>query len=111
VRPPDPGLTFEALSGGNQQKALLAKWLHTRPELLLLDEPTRGVDVGARAASRRPARARGPGVCVLCASSDHDQLAQLCDRVIVLSGGGSPRARRAEVSEERIAQRVHALSG
>jgi ribose transport system ATP-binding protein len=113
VRPADPKLSFEALSGGNQQKALLAKWLHTRPKLLLLDEPTRGVDIGARegitAALRALAR---QGMCVLCASSDHEQLAQLCDRVIVLSGGRvADELGGAEVSEERIAERCHALSG
>jgi len=113
VRPAAPELTFEALSGGNQQKALLAKWLHTRPKLLLLDEPTRGVDVGAREGITAALRELADrGVAVLCASGDHDQLAQLCDRVIVLSGGRvADELTGAELSEERIAERCHAPSG
>lgn len=88
VRPRNPRLLYQALSGGNQQKALIAKWLSTTPRLLLLDEPTRGVDVGARlqifALIRDAARA---GASVLCASSDYEQLSEICDRVLVLSGG------------------------
>jgi ribose transport system ATP-binding protein len=88
VRPRDPRLPYGALSGGNQQKALLAKWLRTEPRLLLLDEPTRGVDVGARqqifALIRATAEA---GTAVVCASTDHEQLAAICDRVLVFGAG------------------------
>lgn len=88
VLPPDPDLAFGALSGGNQQKAMLAKWLHTGAALLLLDEPVQGVDVGARreiVALMR--RAVADGGAAICASSDHDQLAETCDRVLVFSAG------------------------
>ena len=78
----------ENLSGGNQQKVLLAKWLEISPRLLLLDEPTQGVDVGARqqvfAAIDRAARA---GTVVICASTDAEQLAQICNRVLVFAHG------------------------
>ena len=88
LRPNQPALALEALSGGNQQKVLLAKWLHTRPRLLLLDEPTQGVDFGARqqifAALDAAAR---DGTAILCASTDYEQLAQICDRVLVFRGG------------------------
>jgi ribose transport system ATP-binding protein len=88
VRPADPGALFGTLSGGNQQKAVLAKWLQDDPRLVLLQEPTQGVDVGARASIFGLLRATAAsGVPVVCASSDYDQLASVCDRVIVLAHG------------------------
>jgi ribose transport system ATP-binding protein len=88
VRPRAPTLKLSAFSGGNAQKVLLAKWLRLNPRLLLLDEPTQGVDVGARQQLWTAIRtAANRGTVVLCASSDHEQLAQLCDRVLVFSRG------------------------
>jgi ribose transport system ATP-binding protein len=88
VRPPTPAARLGSLSGGNQQKALLAKWIETRPRLLLLDEPMSGVDVGAREpiADSIAALTR-EGAAVLCASSDHEELARLCHRVLVFGVG------------------------
>jgi len=88
IRPRDPALLFGALSGGNQQKALIAKWFQTSPRLMLLDEPTQGVDVGARAqVFSAIAKAAEEGATVLCASSDYEQLGAICDRVLVFSRG------------------------
>jgi ABC-type sugar transport system ATPase subunit len=76
------------LSGGNQQKVLLAKWLSGSPRLLLLDEPTRGVDAAAKADIHRLLdRARGEGVALLVSSSEPSELRTLCDRVLVLHRG------------------------
>ncbi|WP_214404293.1 sugar ABC transporter ATP-binding protein [Pseudonocardia lacus] len=79
---------FSTLSGGNQQKAVLARWLRRTPRVLLLDEPTQGVDVSARAeiyAVVRAAVERGTSVIVV--TSDFEELARVCDRVVVLAGG------------------------
>lgn len=106
VRPADPSMTYSSLSGGNQQKVVMAKWLQTRPRILLVHEPTQGVDVGAReeiyAVIKQAAR---EGMAVLCASSDHEQLSLICDRVLIFRQGliiddlSGP-----DVTKERISQ-------
>ena len=74
------------LSGGNQQKLMLGRWLHCACELLLLDEPTRGVDVGAKLAIHEElVRLRDAGVTVVAVSSELEELQNLCDRILVLS--------------------------
>jgi ribose transport system ATP-binding protein len=88
VRPNEPRARYGTLSGGNQQKALLAKWLQVKPRLLLLDEPTQGVDVAAREQIFSIiSQVAADGAAVICASSDHDQLARLCDRVLIFARG------------------------
>ncbi|AOX66309.1 ATPase [Curtobacterium sp. BH-2-1-1] len=88
VRPADPSALFGTLSGGNQQKAVLAKWMQDDPRLVLLQEPTQGIDVGARAAIfSMLRRTADQGVSIVCASTDYEQLAQMCDRVVVLAHG------------------------
>ena len=77
---------MRTLSGGNQQKAMLGRWLHCDAELLLLDEPTRGVDVAAKLAIHEElVRLRDAGRSIVAVSSELDELASLCDRIIVLS--------------------------
>ena len=76
------------LSGGNQQKALLARWLCRDSDVLLVDEPTRGIDVGARAEAHALLRGLADrGKAIVVASSELDELFALADRILVLSAG------------------------
>jgi ribose transport system ATP-binding protein len=112
VRPNNPSLKLGALSGGNAQKVLLAKWLIRNPGLLLLDEPTQGVDVGARQQLFAIVRAAAAaGASVLCASSDFEQLAQLCDRVLIFARGRVVAELIGdEITKDHIAERCYVES-
>ena len=85
VRPADPNLRAGNLSGGNQQKVLLARWLATAPELIVLDEPTRGIDVGAKAdIQRKVAELSEKGLSVIFISSELEEVLRLAQRVVVM---------------------------
>src|SRR5690625_6509694 len=85
IRPPDPERPIKNLSGGNQQKVLLARWLATEPELLILDEPTRGIDVGAKAEIQENVTALAKeGVTIVFISSELDEVVRLSERIVVL---------------------------
>jgi len=85
VRPPDPERPIKNLSGGNQQKVLLARWLATEPDLLILDEPTRGIDVGAKAEIQESVTDLAKeGVTVIFISSELDEVVRLSERIVVL---------------------------
>lgn len=109
IRPADPDAQFMSLSGGNQQKAIIARSLRLKPRLLILDEPVQGVDIGSKAEIYRlieQVAKDGTGVIVI--DSDFEDLCRLCDRVLVLRDGhllqdltGSERTR------ERISELVY----
>ncbi|MET4156947.1 sugar ABC transporter ATP-binding protein [Agromyces sp. PvR057] len=85
VRPSDPNRLIKNLSGGNQQKVLLGRWLATKPELLILDEPTRGIDVGAKAEIQEAvAELAEDGVSVVFISSELEEVVRLSERIVVL---------------------------
>ena len=85
VRPADPATPIGNLSGGNQQKVLLARWLATQPELLILDEPTRGIDVGAKAdIQRKVAELSAKGLSVIFISSELEEVLRIAQRVVVM---------------------------
>jgi ribose transport system ATP-binding protein len=88
VRPPEARKTYRQLSGGNQQKALIARWVQANPAIFLMHEPTQGVDIGARNdIFKLIRRVAAQGASFLCASSDYEQLAAICDRVLIFSRG------------------------
>jgi ABC-type sugar transport system ATPase subunit len=92
------------LSGGNQQKVLLARALISKPKILLLDEPTKGVDVGARQEIYEVIRRiQASGTSVIVVASDLDELLSLANRVVVMAGGKSvDEFERADGDEARI---------
>ena len=105
VRPKVPGARIANLSGGNQQKVVFAKELMRGPRLLLLDEPTRGVDVGAKAEIYRRIRAlSATGLGVLVASSELPELIGLCDRVLVMQAGRTVREFGPHADEAAVRQ-------
>jgi ABC-type sugar transport system ATPase subunit len=110
IRPRRPQLRASALSGGNQQKVILAKWLARKVGVLLLDEPTQGVDIGAKAhihALIRKFAADGGGVVV--SSSDLAELTRICDAILALRHGQiTARLDRSEGFDEK---RLHAAIG
>jgi ribose transport system ATP-binding protein len=106
VVPRSPDTTFSSLSGGNQQKVILAKWMTQRPAVLVAEEPTAGIDVGTRAAIYgRLAQAAADGASVLLMSSDADEVAAIANRAIVFAHGApKSQLRRNELSPARIAE-------
>lgn len=108
IKTAGPDAPLGSLSGGNQQKVVLARWLERRSDLLLLDEPTQGVDVAARTdiwdliheATRR-------GVSVLLASTDLDEVAEHCDRVLIMRDGAVEQKVTATTGD-RLAQLLYA---
>jgi rhamnose transport system ATP-binding protein len=92
------------LSGGNQQKVVIAKWLATRPDVLILDEPTRGIDVGAKAEVHRIiSRLAADGLAILLISSELPEVIGMADRVVVFHEGRvGATLTRADATEERI---------
>jgi rhamnose transport system ATP-binding protein len=88
IRSPDTEAHVGKLSGGNQQKVMLAKWLETKPRILIFDEPTRGIDVGAKAEVHNIIRALAKeGVAIIAISSDLPEVLALADRVLVMREG------------------------
>jgi ribose transport system ATP-binding protein len=112
VRPPDTERPLLQFSGGNQQKVVMAKWLRTEPSVMLLDEPTQGVDVGAKAGiyALVQGAARG-GAAILFSSSETKELVGICDRVLVMREGRvAAEVPAPDLSEERLVREALGLA-
>ena len=113
IRPVDgTNLPLSSFSGGNQQKIVLAKWLRQKPAVLLLDEPTQGVDVGAKAVIHRTILdGVAQGLAVLIASSDDEELAALCTKVHVVQHGRIVDTLIGEeITEAHLSRQLNAIS-
>lgn len=101
---PGIGQTVQNLSGGNQQKVVLAKWLSTRPKVLIMDEPTRGIDVGAKAEVHAlMSHLAKEGIGILMISSEMPEIMGMSDRVVVLCQGRvTGEFTRQEMTQEKI---------
>jgi ribose transport system ATP-binding protein len=109
LRPNDPALAVEALSGGNQQKVVVGRWLATGRSLLIAEDPTAGVDVGAKSEIYRlVAQVLGSGLTVIVVSTDFEEVAHICHRALVFSRGQIV----AEIEERALTTQslIHAAS-
>lgn len=110
VRPVQPDKTYGELSGGNKQKVIVARWLATHPDVLVLDDPTSGVDIGARQQIYELIRAQAArGLSVVLCSSDLEDLVELCDRVACLvEGEVRAELRGPEITEVNLLREITA---
>jgi simple sugar transport system ATP-binding protein len=99
IRPANPDALIRNLSGGNQQKVLLARWMVTSPDLLILDEPTRGIDIGAKTQIQKLVnRLASEGMSIVFISSELEEVLRLSDRIAIIKD----RAMVAEISNDDV---------
>jgi ribose transport system ATP-binding protein len=109
LRPPDVNREIRFLSGGNQQKALICRWLYAGTDILIFDEPTRGIDVGAKQEIYQLLeQLAAEGNAIIAISSELPEIIRISDRVLVMRAGSEPTfLERGELSEETIVR--HAI--
>ena len=111
VRPPDASLNLAALSGGNQQKVVLARWLEQSPKVILLHEPTQGVDVATRQQIYELMRARAAdGAAILWVTTDFDELATMAHRILLCAGGRIAGTMAPPYSRDRITSEIYSTT-
>jgi ABC-type sugar transport system ATPase subunit len=110
IKTPGKEQSIMHLSGGNQQKAILARWLSLNPRFVIMDEPTRGIDVGAKREIENLIRQMaGQGISILFISSEFEELIRNCDRIEVIREGINMKTLTGtEITEENI---IHAIAG
>jgi galactofuranose transport system ATP-binding protein len=109
IRTPSPDQLVKNLSGGNQQKVILARWLVTQPRILILDEPTRGIDVGAKSEIQKLVLdLAGEGMSVVFISSELDEVLRISDRIVVLRDRRKAAEYPGDVGDQTI---LHTMAG
>ena len=112
IRAPSLAAPLLQLSGGNQQKVVLDRWLRRRTRVLLLDEPTQGVDIASRAEIyQQVRRAVADGAAAILVSSDFEELAHVSDRVLVLAGGRVVAEREGDVTRDWVTRQAYEGQG
>jgi ribose transport system ATP-binding protein len=112
IRAPSLGAPLLQLSGGNQQKVVLDRWLRRRTRVLLLDEPTQGVDIASRAEIyQQVRRAVADGAAAILVSSDFEELAHVSDRVLVLAGGRVVAECEGDVTRDWVTRQAYQGQG
>ena len=110
IKTPSADQLIKNLSGGNQQKVILARWLATNPDLLMLDEPTRGIDIGTKAEIQKlVVQLAEQGMAVIFISSEIDEMLRCCDRMVVLRD----KKKVAELNGQEISEAaiMHYIAG
>ena len=104
IKAPNLGVPCDSLSGGNQQKVVISKWLMSKPKVLIMDDPTRGIDVGAKYEIYKLMNDLAEqGISIIMISSDLEEVLGMSDRIMVMCEGRSTRTLDiAEASEEKI---------
>ncbi len=103
IRPPDPNILVSQLSGGNQQRVVIAKWLAIDPKILIVDEPTNGIDVKAKEEIHKILRDLSEkGISIIIVSSDMEEVIALCDRILVLKHGKMVAEIHGDTTQELI---------
>ncbi len=111
VKTPNRQTKIRTLSGGNQQKVILGRWLLTEPQILLLDEPTRGIDVGAKyEIYQLIIELASKGRAVIMVSSEMPELLGICDRILVMSGGRLAGEVSAEKADDDLQEKIMSLA-
>ena len=109
IKAPSPETLIKQLSGGNQQKVILARWLATDPDFLILDEPTRGIDIGTKTEIQKLIlKLAGEGKSIMFISSEIAEMVRTCNRMVIMRDGEKVNEVDGEITEERV---MHAIAG
>ncbi len=107
IKTPSPETLIKQLSGGNQQKCILARWLATDPEFLILDEPTRGIDVGTKTEIQKLiVKLAGEGKTIMFISSEIAEMVRTCNRMVIMRDGAKVNELDGELTEERVMKAI-----